>query len=252
MPAGRLDEVIAAERRQALRALLQHPLLAAAGPLPAEFALVRRHAAWLREWLARNPGWSLHVDSETARLRKTPADLADGTRPAREPKSGQPFSRRRYVLLCLALAALERADRQTALGRLADTIVGLAAGDSELAAAGMSFTLAGHDQRRDLVRVIRLLLHLRVLVHVHGDEQQYLAGRGDVLVARHRTHWRKDAGVPGAETALTEQAIDRLEALRLVRRTGEDGVVPLPALGRYALAAPDGATTGALPWEPAE
>jgi uncharacterized protein (TIGR02678 family) len=409
MPAGRLDEVIAAERRQALRALLQHPLLAAAGPLPAEFALVRRHAAWLREWLARNPGWSLHVDSETARLRKTPADLADGTRPAREPKSGQPFSRRRYVLLCLALAALERADRQTALGRLADTIVGLAAGDSELAAAGMSFTLAGHDQRRDLVHVIRLLLHLRVLVHVHGDEQQYLAGRGDVLynvnrpalaamlnvrrgpstidepaldrrlaalveepvpdtdegrnrrlrsqltrkllddpivyvdaltdgeraylssqraflvaqieqatglvaelrregmamvdedgeltdaglpeegteghltlllaehlaerarrdgpaavgyatlrrhvadlVVRHRTHWRKDAGVPGAETALTEQAIDRLEALRLVRRTGEDGVVPLPALGRYALAAPDGATTGALPWEPAE
>jgi uncharacterized protein (TIGR02678 family) len=72
------------------------------------------------------------------------------------------------------------------------------------------------------------------------------------LVAQHRTHWRKDAGVPGAETALTEQAIDRLEALRLVRPTGEDGVVPLPALGRYALAPPDGATTGELPWEAAE
>ena len=390
-PGARLEAAIVAERRQALGVLLQHPLLSAAGPLAAEFGLVRRHAAWLREWLARNPGWSLQIDSETARLRKTPADLADATRPAREPASGLPFSRRRYVLLCLALAALERGDRQTTLGRLADEIVGLAGADPALAAAGMTFTLLGQDQRRDLVHVIRLLLGLRVLVRLHGDEQQFLTARGDVLynvnrpalaamlnvkrgpstidepaldrrlaalvdepmpdtdegrnrrlrsqltrkllddpivyyeeltegeraylssqrafvlaqveeatgltpevrregialvdesgdltdlalpeegteghltlllaehlagcarrdgpvtvgraalrrhvaglVTHHRAHWRKDVAEPGGEVALTERTIDRLEALRLVRRT-EDGVMPLPALGRYAL-----------------
>lgn len=400
-----LEHVIAGERQQALRALLQRPLLSAAGSPPAEFGLVRRHAAWLREWLARHPGWSLQIDSETARLRKTPADLADATRPAREPTSDLPFSRRRYVLLCLALAALERADRQTTLGRLAEAIVGFAAADPALAATGMSFTLAGQDQRRDLVHVMRFLLDLRVLVRVHGDEQQYLAARGDVLynvnrpalaamlnvrrgpstidepaldrrleavvdepvpdtdegrnrrlrsqltrrllddpivyydaltdgeraylssqrafllgqieeatglvpeirregiamvdeggdltdlglpeegteghltllvaehlarsarrdgpvvvghaalrrhvadlIARHRAHWRKDVSEPGAEIALTEQTIERLEALRLVRRTDE-GVVPLPALGRYALDPHAEAVTGDLLWE---
>lgn len=405
-PGVRLDEAMAAERQQALRALLRRPLLSAAGAPSAEFAVVRRHAAWLREWLARQPGWTLQIDSETARLRKTPADLADATRPACEPGAGAPFSRRRYVILCLALAALERADRQTALGGLADAVVALAAADPALAAAGVSFTLTGQDQRRDVVHVMRFLLDLRVLVRVHGDEQQYLAGRGDVLynvnrpalaamlnvrrgpstidemalerrldalveepmpdtddgrnrrlrsrvtrrllddpvvyydalgsderaylnsqrafvigqieeatglvaeirregiamvdepgdlsdlglpeegteghltlllaehlagcarrdgamavgqaalrqhvaelIARHRPYWRKDVGEPGAEIALTEQTIVRLEALRLVRRT-DDGVVPLPALGRYALGPGAGAVMDELPWEP--
>ncbi len=394
-PGSRLEQAIAVERRQALGALLQHPLMSAGGALSVEFGLVRRHAGWLREWLARHPGWSLQIDSETARLRKTPAQLADATRPACEPASELPFSRRRYVLLCLALAALERADRQTTLGRLAEAIVGFATADPVLATAGMTFTLLGQDQRRDLVHVIRFLLGLRVLVRVHGDEQQYLVSRGDVLynvnrpalaamlnvkrgpstieetaldrrlgalvdepipdtdesrnrrlrsqltrkllddpivyydeltegertylssqrafllaqieeatglipevrsegiamvdetgdltdlglpeegteghlalllaehlaecarrdgavavghaalrrhvaelVAQHRTHWRKDVAEPGAELALTERTVTRLEALRLVRRT-EDGVVPLPALGRYALGAGD-------------
>lgn len=391
VPAGQLEHATVEERRRALRALLQHPLLSAASPFSTEFGLVRRHAAWLRDWLARHPGWSLQIDGETARLRKTPADLDDATRPAREPNSGLPFTRRRYVVLCLALAALERADRQTTLGRVAEAILGFAAADPALASAGISFDLTGHDQRRDLVHVMRLLLDLRVLVRVHGDEQQYLVARGDVLynvnrpalaamlnvrrgpstidetmfdrrletlvdepvldtdegrnrqlrsrltrkllddpivyfdrltedertylgsqrpfllgqiqeatglvpetraegiamvdedgemtdlglpeegteghltllvaehladcarrdgavptaptalhrhvadlIGRHRSHWRKDVGEPGAEVALTDLTVERLEALRLVRRT-EDGIVPLPTLGRYAL-----------------
>jgi uncharacterized protein (TIGR02678 family) len=392
-PGIQLEAAILHERRRALRALLAHPLLGAAGPLAEEFGLVRRHAAWLRDWLARHPGWGLQVDSELARLRKTPADLGDGTRPARDPTNGAPFVRRRYVLLCLALAALERADRQTTLDILAQTIVGLAA-DPALAAAGVVFDLRSHDQRRDLVHVVRWLIDLRVLVRIHGDEQQYLnAGRdvlynvsrpvlaavlnvkrapsmideatlearlaalveepvpdtgdgrnrrlrsqltrkllddpvvyydeltgeelayltsqrgfllrqieeatglvpeirregiamvddaGDLtdlglpeegteghltllfaehlaeharrgepgpvgyaalhqhtadLIARHRAHWRKDVTEPGAEVALAEQTVDRLEALRLVRRA-PDGVVPLPAIARYALETP--------------
>ncbi|HUY32193.1 MAG TPA: TIGR02678 family protein [Pirellulales bacterium] len=177
----RLAQATEEERQRALRALLRQPLLAARGPYAAEFGLVRRHAAWLREWLAHHPHWALRVDTELARLRKTPADLSDGTRPARDEKNDAPFSRRRYVLLCLALAALERSDRQTTLGKLAEEIVAFTAADPSLAAAGVAFDLTSRDQRRDLVHVIRLLLEFRVLLHVHGDEQQYVSGSGDVL-----------------------------------------------------------------------
>ncbi len=180
--AAELDEATRSERRTALRALLRRPLIAADA---AAFAQVRRHAGWLCDWLAKNPGWALQVTSEFARLRKTPADrptdLGDGSRPARDPKTGTPFSKRRYVLFCLALAALEGADRQTTLGWLADKILGFAAADPELAAAGLRFDLKSRGQRRDLVQVVRLLLDLRVLARLDGDEEQYLHERGDVL-----------------------------------------------------------------------
>jgi len=175
------EQAVVAERQTALRALLRHPLLAAAGRHSAEAGLVRRHATWLREWLARNPAWTLQVDNEVARLRKTPADLSDGTRPARDPSSNTEFNRRRYVVFCLALAALERADRQTTLGKMAEAVVAFAAADPALAAAGIIFDLASHDQRRDLVHATRLLIELCVLVRIHGDEQQYLSAQGDVL-----------------------------------------------------------------------
>ena len=104
------------ERRRALRALLRDPLLPAAGETAAAYSLVRRHCEWLRQWLARFPAWSLHIDREMARLRKFPADHIDETRPAVD-RSGTSFTKRRYALLCLALAALEKFDRQTTLRR---------------------------------------------------------------------------------------------------------------------------------------
>lgn len=383
-----LDQATLQERRAALRALLQRPLLTADA---SRFALVRRHVDWLRDWLAKNAGWTLSVSSELARLRKTPADLGDGTRPAREPKNGAPFTRRRYVLLCLALAALEGADRQTTLGWLADKILSFDAADPQLARSGLDFDLKSRDQHRDLVQVVRLLLDLQVLARVDGDEQLYLRNHGDVLynvhrpalaamlnvrrgpstveataleerleaiveeplpdsdgasnrrrrsrltrrliddplleyeeleagelaylqsqrsfllskireatallpevrregialvdergeltdlrmpeqctdghltlllaeflaaspgavgwsalerhtaelIARHRKVWRRDVREPGAERRLVRRAVERLEALRLVRFDA-DGVEPRPALGRYALRAPEG------------
>src|SRR5690554_1114703 len=87
------------EFRRALRALLMCPLMA---PHHADFASVRRLSERLREWFAREAGWPLQVDREGARLFKRPADLGDSTR-------GLPgYDRRRYVLLCLACAVLER------------------------------------------------------------------------------------------------------------------------------------------------
>lgn len=172
---------VAEEQRRALRALLQSPLLCASGPSAREYGLVRRHADWLREWLSRNVGWTLHVDSEVARLRKTAAALDDGSRPARDPQSGLPFTRRRYALLCLALAVLERAERQITLGRLRERIEELWMADPTFASSGLSFSMSTHDERRDLVHAVRLLLELRVLVRVHGDEQQFVVAEGDVL-----------------------------------------------------------------------
>ncbi|MFD0266009.1 TIGR02678 family protein [Streptomyces sp. NPDC127106] len=176
-----LDGQHAADLRKAARALLKQPLLLARGSHADEFRLVRRHASELREWFDRNTGWTLHADAEAARLRKVPGTLTDPTHPAREAtRAAAPFTRRRYVLLCLALAALERGEAQIALGRLADQVV-LDAADPHLIAAGVEFTLDRRDERLDLAAVVRLLLSLGVLRRVAGDEEAYVSGAGDVL-----------------------------------------------------------------------
>lgn len=170
-----LDTARDAERRRAVRALLRQPLLASGA---ADFPAVRRHEAWLRDWFARETGWALRVDPELARLRKTPADHADASRPA--TVGGQRLRRRRYVLLCLALAALERGEGQTTLGRLAEAVV-TGAADPALLDAGVTFELDARDDRGDLVAVVRMLLELGVLRRVAGDETGYLSGAGDAL-----------------------------------------------------------------------
>jgi uncharacterized protein (TIGR02678 family) len=167
-----------AQRRAALRALLARPLLVA--DTDGEMlVLVRRHVTELREWLSRETGWRLVADSETARLFKTAPALSDASHPARGYNK-EPFGRRRYVTLCLALSALARADAQTTLGSLADDVLTAAAGP-ELAAAGFTLSLDSRADRSDLVAVVRLLLGWGVLSRVAGDEDAYLSSGTDVL-----------------------------------------------------------------------
>ncbi|MDH6127348.1 TIGR02678 family protein [Kitasatospora sp. GP82] len=189
MNDNRLGDALAAQRadevRRAARALLRRPLLRAGTD---DFRLVRQHATELRTWFERNTGWALLVDSQVARLRRIPGRDTDPTHPARDQRTGQPFSRRRYVLVCLCLAVLERAEQQIALGRLAEQVV-LAAADPALDAAGVArggaasqpFTLADREQRTDLVAVVRLLLGWGVLAKVAGDEDAFLKSAGDAL-----------------------------------------------------------------------
>lgn len=167
------------ERQRALRALLARPLLANDD---SAFVLVRRHTEWLREWFSRETGWPLQVDSEYARLLKRPADTKDSSRAARVDFkiSNPPFSRRRYCLLCLALATLERGEQQITLGRLGEALV-VAAAAPEFVAAGIRFALDQREERRDLVAVVRLLLNLKVLKRVAGDEDAFVSETGDVL-----------------------------------------------------------------------
>jgi uncharacterized protein (TIGR02678 family) len=383
-----LGHARAAELRRAARALLRRPLLHATGDDAEDFRLVRRHVLELRAWFDANTGWRLILDSEVARLVKVTPTTDDPSHPARDPRSRTPFSRRRYVLICLALSVLERSDAQITLGRLAEGVI-LAAADERLAHAGVTFALDGREQRADLVAVVRLLLELGVLARVAGDEEAFVRDAGDALydvqrrvlavilapprgpstiaaesfterlaqlaveplpeaedlrnralrhhltrrllddpvlyndeldpaqagyltgqraaltrriseltgliaevraegiamvdpdddltdvrmpdagtdghvtlllaehlaqrvdgiaetdlrrlvkrlAQEHRAYWRRSSREPGAEVALVEQALERLVALRLIRR-GPDGVRALPALARYALAAP--------------
>ena len=167
-----------AQRRAALRALLARPLLAADTDGEA-LVLVRRHLTELRDWLNRETGWRLVADSETARLFKTATTLSDASHPARGHNK-EPFGRRRYVTLCLALSALARADAQTTLGSLADDVL-TAAAEPELATAGFTLTLDNRADRSDLVAVVRLLLGWGVLNRVAGDEDAFLSAGTDVL-----------------------------------------------------------------------
>jgi uncharacterized protein (TIGR02678 family) len=157
-----------AERRRALRALLRHPLLPATGETAENYVLVRRHSEWLKDWLARFPAWTVHVDGKLARLRKVPADTLDETRPAVDRASGTAFSKRRYALLCLVLATLEQSDGQTTLAQIARSIMEFAAAD------GLDCDMSNYDQRRDLVHAVRLLLDIGVLRKLDGDEREFL------------------------------------------------------------------------------
>lgn len=163
------------ERQRALRALLMRPLMTARDE---DFALVRRHADELRPWLLRETGWLLHVERDCARLFKRPADLLDATRGA------QGLDKRRYVLLCLACAVLERAQSQITLRSLGDQLLRLSA-SPELAASGFRFGLDQAHERRDLVNVCQFLIDCGVLQRVAGDEEGFVsqssAHTGDAL-----------------------------------------------------------------------
>lgn len=200
-----------ARLRRAARTLLRRPLLRASGD-DADFRLVREHAARLRAWFDRNTGWTLHVDAETVRLRKVPGDPHDPTHPAREQGRGRlAFDRRRYVLLCLSLAVLERAEAQIALGRLSEQVI------LEAAAPGfedVAFTLAARDERLDLVAVVRLLLELGVLSRVAGDEDAFVRSSGDVLYdVDRRVLAGMLAGARGPSTVTGTDPAQRLRAL---------------------------------------
>ncbi len=176
------------EFRTALRALLMTPLMS---PAHENFAAVRRQAEGLRDWFARETGWVLQVEREGARLFKRPAELSDATRGL----AG--YDARRYVLLCLACAVLERADAQITLRVLGERLLQLAA-DPALAARGFGFALVAMHERRELVAVCRTLLGLGVLQRVAGDEDGFVQAGGELADALYDVQRRALAGMLAA------------------------------------------------------
>ncbi len=232
------------DRQRAMRALLVQPLLAANGPQAEHYALVRRHATWLIEWFARHPRWPLVVTPELARLRKLPAETSDSTRPAIDFKTQQPFNCRRYALLCLALAVLERADRQITLARLAENILAAAQAPPGWSAAGWPLELGHADGRRDLVHIVRRLIDWQVLRRLDGDEENLLRNaEANALYTIHRTLLtnllagrnpsfvsgtsvtERLAGLADSGPAETDEARNELIRTRLYRRLLDDPVL---------------------------
>ncbi|HEY4293787.1 TIGR02678 family protein [Luteibacter sp.] len=195
------------EFRRALRALLMRPLMP---PVDPEFSAVRRQAERLRDWFMREAGWPLLIDREGARLYKRPANLSDSSR-------GLPdYDRRRYVLLCLACAVLERADPQITLQQIGERVV-QHAGDPALEAQGFSFALGSASERRELVVVCRTLLERGVLVRVAGEEENFVRdGTGQQADALYDVQRRLLAGllasVRGPSTWSAAEAPVSLEA----------------------------------------
>ena len=193
------------EFRTAVRALLMTPLMA---PAHEDFAAVRRNADALRDWFARETGWTLQIEREGARLFKRPADLASPVRGL----TG--YDRRRYVLLSLACAILERADAQITLCLLGERLLQLAA-ELTLVQGGFTFTLETHRERRELVTVCRTLLDLGILQRVVGDEEAFVSGGGEQADALYDVQRRMLAGmlaaVRGPSTWAPEEAPGSLE-----------------------------------------
>jgi uncharacterized protein (TIGR02678 family) len=173
---------------EAVRALLMRPLL---GPQHEGFAEVYRHAEALRDWFLRETGWMLEVARDGARLFKRPADLASAVRGLNG------YDRRRYVLLSLACAVLERADPQITLRLLGDRLLDLTA-EPGLAALSFSFTLTSQQERRELVSVCRTLLDLGVLGRVAGEEEAFVQSGGEHADALYDIDRRALAGMLAA------------------------------------------------------
>ena len=199
------------EFRSSVRALLMTPLMS---PEHDDFPAIRRQAEALRDWFARETGWPLQIEHEGARLFKRPADLASAMR-------GLPgYDRRRYVLLCLACAVLERADPQITLRLLGERLLQFAA-EPALASFGFTFTLRLPTSGVNWWRCAARCSNWGCLQRVAGDEDAFVHAGGDQADALYDVQRRALAGmlaaVRGPSTFRPEDAPvtleDRLHAL---------------------------------------
>ena len=184
----RQQEAQEEEFREAVRALLMTPLMS---PEHDAFPAVRRHIDDLRDWFLREAGWMLEVDRGGARLFKRPADLGSVVRGL------EGFDRRRYVVLCLVCAALERAEPQITLRILGDRLLALAS-EPALAASGFTLTLTAQHERRELVTVCKALVKLGVLALIAGDQEAFAQTTGDHADALYDIQRRLLAGLLAA------------------------------------------------------
>ncbi len=173
------EALVRDERRKAVRLLLRRPAVTEERPDADVFALIRRHQAELREWFRDQLGYRLVVDHEQARLfKRQPPDALP--RPVRT-RYGRAFDRRRYSLLCLVLAALERSEVQTILSVLAEEVKLLAAATDGVA----PLDLERSAERRCFVDAVRYLVTLGILRETDGDDTAFVRGgagsAGDVL-----------------------------------------------------------------------
>lgn len=174
-----IERAAAADRRTAIRRLLARPLVGQRED-PEVWSCIVRYARDLAGWFADHTGWQLIVDASGgfARLHKTPAH-PDTTRPATTARRDRrPFDRRRYVLVCLALAALDERPGQTTLQQVVDAITARSQDVDDVT----PYDGTRHGDRRALVDALRLLTELGIIAQRDGDTDRYArSGAGDAL-----------------------------------------------------------------------
>ena len=174
--AAHLEVAAAAERKRAIRLLLRHPFITPERPDPDGFALVRKHADGLISFFAAQLGYRLFVEPDLARLHKTSPFGSGSVRPLLT-RSGQPFDPRRYSLMCLALAVLERVESQVSLSQLASGVQLLTASDDGF----RGFDPDRYPERRGFVHAVQAIADLGAISLRDGDEDGFARGGGDAL-----------------------------------------------------------------------
>ncbi|MEV6637866.1 TIGR02678 family protein [Actinoplanes sp. NPDC051470] len=158
------DIALDTERRRAIRALFAAPLLL---PDSDDFALVRRHAEWLRTWFGTFLGYRLVVEAGFARLFKP--GLGPGRGRALERPTG-PFTPRMYAYLALTTAVLLTCPEQVLLSQLV--------ADIRAAAVEAGIDL-GDVQRPAERRALGAALRQMVAWSALQEEQGSVAGYAD-------------------------------------------------------------------------
>jgi len=156
--------MIADERRDAARRLLQNPIVLAARD-PHGHREIRRHCDHLRAMFRNYLGYRLVIEAGFARLYK--AGLGPGGGRALLRSSKRPFTPRDYTYLALLCAVLLTSRRQVLLSSIvADIQQGAAEAGVELGGD----TLA---ERRAFVQALRRLIEWGVLIEDAGDVTTY-------------------------------------------------------------------------------
>ncbi len=202
-----LDERVAEERQQAARALLMHPLLTAEDH-PDAFTLVRRHDEWLTERFRHLLGYRLSIRGAHARLYKRgriayldrPARIRPGSIRPGPHDAWAPFTRRHYVMLALALAALEsrHGRAQALIGGLADEVAALG---SEL---GLRVDFERRDERKAFADALDLFCRHGVLRQRDGSTHAFVTRDESVEEALFDVEHGRLGDLKATPIALTE------------------------------------------------
>lgn len=195
------DPLEVAQRVEAARQLLLHPLMAATEANRSTLRLIRRHQAELTRLFAEGVGYRLHVDPGGARLFK--AGLGrDASRPLRR-RAGSPFTPRGYALLALVLAALTRAKSQL----LVDELVALVR--STAVDAEIDVDLDGITDRRALNAALLALVDLGILVERDGDLDHWADKRTQSLLDVRRDLLTLVVAAPLSSATSASDLLDR-------------------------------------------
>ncbi|GAA1868970.1 TIGR02678 family protein [Myceligenerans crystallogenes] len=159
------------EVRKAIRLLLRTPLILRHHNAEG-YDLIHRRRVAVGAWFENYLGWELRLSPRRGQVRLVkvapPAFEPGDSRPATQHRSGVPFDRHRYVLLCVAAAELV-ARRAVTLGELAEATARACATDSGLP----SFETTRHGHRRAFVDVVLMLEAAGVLEPVEGRAESF-------------------------------------------------------------------------------